>query len=153
MPCAYRVGLPRGEESAQEASWGSASNLPQLSDSPPSGVGLPGSCHGDWLSRGPSLLESAVLCEVALKVSDFATSWTAVRQAPLFKGPSGQEYCTGLLFPSPGDLPNPRIKPKSTTLWADSLRTEPRGTVGSREKSQRTDANRVGSLFVYKLLR
>ena len=41
---------------------GSASELPHLSDSPPSLVGLPGSCHGDWLSRGPSLLENAVLC-------------------------------------------------------------------------------------------
>ena len=28
-------------------------------------------------------------------------------------------------FPSPGDLPNPRIKPKSPTLQADSLPAEP----------------------------
>ena len=36
-------------------------------------------------------------------------------------------YCSGLSFPSPGDLPNPRIEPRSPTLQADSLRSEPPG--------------------------
>ena len=41
-------------------------------------------------------------------VSDsFATPWTIARQAPL----SRQEYWSGLPFPSPGDLPEPGIKP------------------------------------------
>ena len=31
------------------------------------------------------------------------------------------------LFPSPGDLPNPEIKPRSPILQADSLLSEPRG--------------------------
>ena len=35
--------------------------------------------------------------------------WTAARQAPLSMGFSRQEYWSGLPFPSPGDLPNPRI--------------------------------------------
>jgi len=30
-------------------------------------------------------------------------------------------------FPSPGDLPNPGIKPRSPTLQADSLPAEPQG--------------------------
>ena len=30
-------------------------------------------------------------------------------------------------FPSPGDLPNPGIEPRSPTLWADSLPAEPQG--------------------------
>ena len=30
-------------------------------------------------------------------------------------------------FPSPGDLPNPGIEPKSPTLQADSLAAEPQG--------------------------
>ena len=30
-------------------------------------------------------------------------------------------------FPSPGDLPNPGIKPRSSTLQADSLPAEPQG--------------------------
>ena len=40
------------------------------------------------------------------------------RQAPLPIGFSRQEYWSGLPFPSPGDLPNPGIKP---VLHADSL--------------------------------
>ena len=34
---------------------------------------------------------------------------------------SRQEYCSGWPFPSPGDLPNPGIKPRSPALQADSL--------------------------------
>ena len=30
-------------------------------------------------------------------------------------------YWSGQPFPSPGDLPNPRIEPRSPALWADSL--------------------------------
>ena len=39
--------------------------------------------------------------------------WTVARQAPLSMGFSRQEYWSGLPFPSPGDLPNPGIKPLS----------------------------------------
>ena len=41
------------------------------------------------------------------------TSWTVACQAPLSMEFSRQEYWRGLLFPSPGDLPNPRMKPGS----------------------------------------
>ena len=34
---------------------------------------------------------------------------------------SRQEYWSGLLFPSPEDLPNPGIEPRSPALQADSL--------------------------------
>ena len=30
-------------------------------------------------------------------------------------------------LPSPGDLPDPGIEPRSSTLWADSLLSEPAG--------------------------
>ena len=40
-------------------------------------------------------------------------------------GFSGQEHWSELPFPSPGDLPDPRIKPRSPALQADSLPTEP----------------------------
>ena len=40
---------------------------------------------------------------------------------------SRQEYWSGLPFPSPGDLPNPGIKPRSPTLQADTLPSEPQG--------------------------
>ena len=42
-------------------------------------------------------------------------------------GFSRQEDWSGLSCPSPGDLPNPGIKPGSPTLQADSLPTEPPG--------------------------
>ena len=48
-------------------------------------------------------------------------------QAPLSMGFSRQEYWSGLPFPSPGDLPNPGIKPGSPALQADSLLSEPSG--------------------------
>ena len=57
----------------------------------------------------------------------FATSWTAALQAPLSMGFSRQEYWSGLPFPSPGDLPNPGIKPESPVLQADALSSEPPG--------------------------
>jgi len=38
-----------------------------------------------------------------------------------------QEYWSGLPFPSTGDLPNPRIKPRPPALKADSLPTELQG--------------------------
>ena len=42
-------------------------------------------------------------------------------------GFSRQEYWSGLPFPSPGDLPDPGIKPRSPALQADSLTSEPPG--------------------------
>ena len=56
-----------------------------------------------------------------------ATPWTVAHQAPLSMGFSRQEYWSGLPFPSPGDLPNPGIKPGSPALQADSLPTELQG--------------------------
>ena len=40
---------------------------------------------------------------------------------------SRQEYQSGLPFPSPGDLPDPAIDPRSPALQADSLLSEPPG--------------------------
>ena len=51
----------------------------------------------------------------------FATLWTVARQAPLSIGFSRQEYWSGLPFPSPGDLPDPGIEPRSPALQANSL--------------------------------
>ena len=45
----------------------------------------------------------------------------------ILMGFSRQEYWNVLPFPSPGDLPNLGIKPRSLALQADSLPTEPRG--------------------------
>ena len=40
---------------------------------------------------------------------------------------SRQEYWSGHPFPSPGDLPDPRIEPRSPALHMDSLPPEPPG--------------------------
>ena len=55
------------------------------------------------------------------------TPWTEACQAPLSMGCSRQEHCSGLLFFSLGNLPNPGIELGSPALLADSLLTEPSG--------------------------
>ena len=55
-----------------------------------------------------------------------ATPWTVAHQAPLSMGFS-QEYWSGLLFPAPGDLPNPGIEPISPALAGEFIITEPPG--------------------------
>ena len=55
----------------------------------------------------------------------FAAPWTVAYQAPLSMGFSRQEYWSGLPFPSPGDLPDPGIEPRSPALEADALTSEP----------------------------
>ena len=52
------------------------------------------------------------------------TPWTVAHQAPLSMGFSRQEYWSGLLFLSPGDLPDPGTEPRSPARQADSLPTE-----------------------------
>ena len=54
----------------------------------------------------------------------FATPWTVTHQAPPSMGFSRQEFWSGLLFPSPGDLPDPGIEPRSPALQANSLSSE-----------------------------
>ena len=49
---------------------------------------------------------------------------TLAYQAPPSMGFSRQEYWSGFPFPSPGNLPNPGIKPRSPTLQADTLPCE-----------------------------
>ena len=57
-------------------------------------------------------------------VSDSVTLWTIASQALLSMGFSRQEYWSELPFPSPGDLPDPGIEPRSPALQADFLPTE-----------------------------
>ena len=65
----------------------------------------------------------------------FATPWTVAYQAPLSMGFSRQEYCSGLPFPSPGDVPDPGIEPRSPALQADASTSEPPGKPCSRTRS------------------
>ena len=65
--------------------------------------------------------------ELLSRVRLFATPWTVAQQAPPSMEFSRQEYWSGLPFPSPGDLPDPGIKPWSPALQADALPSEPPG--------------------------
>ena len=59
------------------------------------------------------------------RIQLFVTLWTVAHQTPLSMGFSRQEYWSGSLCPSPGDLPNTGIEPGSPALQADSLPSEP----------------------------
>ena len=52
-----------------------------------------------------------------------ATPWTGACQTPLSMEFSRQEYCGGLSFPTPGDLPDPESE--SPRWKAESLLSEP----------------------------
>ena len=59
--------------------------------------------------------------------NSFAIPSTVAHQAPLSMRFPRREYWSGLPFPSPGDLPNPGIKPVSPTLAGGFFTTEPLG--------------------------
>ena len=59
--------------------------------------------------------------KVAQSCPTLCDPWTIAHQAPPFMGFSRQEYWSGLPFPSPGDLPDPGIEPRSPTLQADAF--------------------------------
>ena len=65
------------------------------------------------------------VCVSSSVMSDSATPWIVAHQAPLSMEFSRQEYWSGLLWPLPGDLPKPGIKPRVShiaciffTIWA-----------------------------------
>ena len=74
--------------------------------------------HIPWVSQ--MLKKSSVSCSV---MSDSATPWTVAWQVPLSMGFSKQEYWSEFPFPFPGNLPDPRIKPRSP--GSDPLPSEP----------------------------
>ena len=59
-------------------------------------------------------------------MSNSVTPRTVAHQASLCYS-AGKDTGVGLPFLSPGDLPNPGIKPGSSALQADSLPSEPPG--------------------------
>ena len=74
------------------------------------------------------------------RVRLFATAWTI--QSMGFSRP---EYWSAYPCPSPGDLPNPRIAPRSPTVQADSLPAEPAGQPpGKKSTGQTRQAGQQG---------
>ena len=66
---------------------------------------------------------SVCMCTQSLsQVGLFETLWTVAHQAPLSMEFFKQEYRRGLLFPSPGDLPDPGIEPVSPAPQANVYR-------------------------------
>ena len=76
--------------------------------------------RGAWQTTVHGIAESA-------RTEQPSTAQTVAHQAPLSMGFSRQEYWNGLPFPSPGDLPDPRIKPMSPALEGGFLTAEPLG--------------------------
>ena len=78
-----------------------------------------------------NLINLIIILKVKVKslsrVQLFATPWTVAQQVPPSIGFSRPEYQSGLPFPSPGDLSDPGIEPRSLALQADSLPSEPPG--------------------------
>ena len=72
-------------------------------------------------------LESSVSCIVVQSCPTLVTLWTATCQAPLSMELSKQEYRSRLSFPSPGNFPDPGVKPASPALASRIFTTEPPG--------------------------
>ena len=74
----------------------------------------------------PAVMILLLLFSHSVMFDFFATPWTAAHQAPpLSMRFSRQEHCNGLPFPSPGNLPNPGIEPKSPALAGGLFATVP----------------------------
>ena len=88
------------------------------------GAGMRGVC--EWVC--------VCVCVFSLSLlSDSVILWTVACQAPLSMGFSRQEYWSGLPFPSPGDLPDPRIElasPVSPVLQINFLLLSHQGSPG-----------------------
>ena len=140
LPTPVFLGFPcvsAGKESACNA--GDLGLIPGLERSPGEETGylLQYSClensmgctvHGAATSwTQPSDFHFHVKVKSLSRVQLFATPWTVAYQAPLSMGFSRQECWSGLPFPSSRDLPDPGIEPRSPTLHADALPSEPPG--------------------------
>ena len=83
----------------------------------------------------------------------FAIPWAVARLAPLSVEFSRKKYWNGLSFPSPGDLVNPGIEPRSPVLQADSLPTEPLGSYKQGKKTTLTMGAKetIGKELIFKI--
>ena len=95
----------------------------------------------EWLHQVMTLLSiDAIMYLCACMFSHirlFVIPWNVSRQVPLSMGFSRQEYWSGLPFPPPEDLPNPRIKPvspgspaSSSTFFTTAPPGKPTDTIG-----------------------
>ena len=79
---------------------------------------LPAECQGHPATISQCVKVNVLvtqLCPTLCNPMDIA------HQAPLSMGFFRQEYWSGLPFPYPGGLPDPRIEPRSPALWGRLL--------------------------------
>ena len=100
--------------------------MPQLERNPCAVMGA--ALWDEGVSGGEATWNAVVL--VTQPCPTLCDPMDGARQAPLFTGFSRQEYWSGLPFPSPGNLLNPGIEPRSPALQADS---SPEAMCKSRE--------------------
>ena len=85
--------------------------------------------------------------------NSFETSRTVAHQAPLSTGFPKLDYCSGLPFPSPEDLPNQGIEPMSPILAGRFFTTEPPGkpklySHGANSKTHVTNVTHNDSMLL-----
>ena len=73
-------------------------------------------------------LSQGTCCLVTLSCLTLCSPRTIAHWGPVSPWEPRQEYRSGLPFPSPGDLPYPRIEPTSPAMQADSLPLSHLGT-------------------------
>ena len=71
----------------------------------------------------------------------------SIRQDPLSMVFSEQEYCSGLPFPPPGDVPNPGIEPASSAWQVDSLSLSHLGSPTQAQSKHSRNVPQVGAEF------
>ena len=113
----------------------SRSLQPAVHTTTPDAKVQPQFCHnlfvGFWVSDLTSVCFSFICkiwqlsCRVKVKIAQSCpTLCDSIDWSMEFSRP---EYWSGQPFPSPEDLPNPRIEPRTPALQADSLPAEPQG--------------------------
>ena len=126
-------------------------------------------CYYKWSHLCPSVgsiyiftytsMHSAIVANMILPIvlshaQFFATPWITACQAPLSIKFSRQEYWSGLPFPSPGDLPNPGIKPMLPVLAGKFFTTKPprKPIMGSESENESCSvvSNSVTLVMHYK---
>ena len=106
--------------------WSLVGKIPLRRECLPPPVFLLGEFHGQrWLPfNNLELFLRVQIFDINECVRLSATPWTVAHQAPPSMEFFRQEYWSGLPLPSPGDLPDPGIEPRSLALEAHSLPSE-----------------------------
>ena len=129
--CLRQGPTPSRSACLEEEEVGSTAGRPQVRGDTEREEGFPGEKVLLPNTRFSSSMKVMVKVKSLSHVRLSATPWTVAYQASRSMGFSRQEYWSGLQFPSPGDLPDAGIEPKSPALEADALTSEPPGKPSS----------------------